>query len=89
MIKRTTPLAVLLVAGSAAWASGDTHTIRCGTGLVDVNDSVAKLVERCGEPTEKVENQWIYDRGPTQMKLIVYVGADGNIQSMEEVSGDL
>jgi len=89
MIKRITIPALLLALGSAAWASGDTDTVRCGNALVEVNESAAKLVEKCGEPTEKIANQWIYDRGPTQMRLIVHIGPNGNIQRMEEVSQNL
>jgi hypothetical protein len=57
--------------------------LQCGTEIIERDASEAEVLEKCGEPTYKEGNQWIYDRGETEKLIIVYI-IDGRVAYMEE-----
>jgi hypothetical protein len=57
--------------------------LQCGTSIIERDASEAEVLEKCGEPTYKDGNQWIYDRGETEKLKIVYI-IDGRVAYMEE-----
>ncbi|MGD2083499.1 MAG: DUF2845 domain-containing protein [Chromatiales bacterium] len=56
-------------------------TMRCGTELIDVGASVYDLEKECGQPSSRQGDEWIYDRGPEELRMIVRVG-EGEVQSI-------
>ena len=45
----------------------------CGNDIVNVGDPEAVVLEKCGVPTYKNGDRWIYDRGPGNfLKIIVF-----------------
>lgn len=64
--------------------------IRCGTELVAEGDSVAKLLEHCGEPAigepamAVGTAEWTYNFGPNEFMVRVLV-RDGMVERIEEL----
>ena len=85
-MKRATTFLMLLL-GTLAMHQACADSLRCGTKLVDVGDSVYELLDRCGEPSAREGNRWIYDRGPEKLKMIVRVG-EGVVQSIHTESSE-
>jgi hypothetical protein len=48
---------------------------------------VEKVLEHCGEPTEKDGNHWIYDRGPEKLMVVVHFDQDV-VSLIEELPKD-
>ena len=59
---------------------------RCGQHLIDVGDQREDVLEYCGEPTSQSGYTWIYDRGPTQFKILVHFEPDGTVNRIEDGS---
>ncbi|NIO40866.1 MAG: DUF2845 domain-containing protein [Burkholderiales bacterium] len=57
--------------------------MRCGTRLVEIGDTEYQVLQKCGPPTYKQGNQWIYDRGPGRFMNIVVFGL-GKVLSIRE-----
>lgn len=38
-------------------------TMTCGQALVETGDTEYQVEQKCGKPTAKEMNRWIYDRG--------------------------
>jgi hypothetical protein len=52
------------VAGVSMW---------CGNDIVNIGDPEVVVLQKCGPPTYKNGDQWIYDRGPGNfLKIIVF-----------------
>ena len=49
-------------------------SMRCGSDIVNVGDLEFEVLQKCGPPTYKQGNQWIYDRGPGNFLKIVVFG---------------
>lgn len=62
-------LSVLCHMGPAAAAS-----MRCGEDIVNVGDPEFVVLQKCGPPTYKQGDQWIYDRGAGNFLKIVVFG---------------
>ena len=78
---------LMLLLGTLAMHQACADSLRCGTKLVDVGASVYELLDRCGEPSAREGNRWIYDRGPGELKMIVRVG-EGVVQSIHTESSE-
>jgi hypothetical protein len=78
---------LMLLLGTLAMHQAFADTFRCGTKLVDVGDSEYDLLDRCGEPSARDGNRWIYDRGPEQLTIIVKVG-EGVVRSINTESSE-
>lgn len=83
----------LLATGAAlALSNPSAASIRCGTDLVVDGDSVAKLLEACGEPDigdpevllEHGFGEVTYNFGPTEFMVRVEV-SDGKVESTEKL----
>jgi hypothetical protein len=85
-MKRAITFLVFLL-GTLAIHQACADSLRCGTKLVDVGDSVYELLEKCGEPSAREGNRWIYDRGPEKLKMIVRVG-EGVVRSIHTESSE-
>jgi hypothetical protein len=45
----------------------------CGNDIVNIGDPEVVVLQKCGPPTYKNGDQWIYDRGPGNfLKIIVF-----------------
>lgn len=62
---------------------------RCGTHLIDVGDPRDDVLEHCGEPTSREGGYtWIYDRGPTEFKILVHFEPDGTVNRIENADDE-
>ncbi len=76
---------IVLLAGGLAMQQASADSLPCGADLIDVGANVYDLLQKCGEPSTRDGDQWIYDRGPGELKMIVRVSADV-VQSIEPES---
>lgn len=49
-------------------------SMRCGADIVNVGDPELVVLQKCGPPTYKQGDQWIYDRGAGSFLKIVVFG---------------
>jgi hypothetical protein len=70
--------ALLALAGAA---SGDDN-FTCGEHIIESGFQKAIVLEYCGEPTERGDSEWIYDRGDERFLVVVHF--DGDIVSLIE-----
>ncbi|MGI9309845.1 MAG: DUF2845 domain-containing protein, partial [Gammaproteobacteria bacterium] len=56
----------------------------CGTHIIDESSNKTEVAEKCGEPTVKFSDHWIYDRGTDQFDVLVHFEADGSVNRIEE-----
>ena len=67
---------VLVLALAWAWQSASGYdsadAIRCSGDLVNIGDTVERLLDACGEPIQRDGNQWTYQ--PEQGSLVHTVG---------------
>ena len=78
----------LILLGSTI-ALGDTvESTRCGENVIEVGDSVATVLAKCGEPTRRGGgggfNVLYYDLGPGESIRVFHI-EDEKVDSMEEV----
>ena len=78
---------LILMLGTLSMQQACADSLRCGTDLVDVGDSEYDLLDKCGEPSAREGNKWVYDRGPDTLTMIVRVG-EGVIQSIYTESSE-
>lgn len=75
----------MLLLGTLTMHQAGADSLRCGSKLVDVGDSVEDLLDKCGEPTaregNRLDNIWVYDQGPQHLKMIVRI-SEGVVQSI-------
>ncbi|MGI9329767.1 MAG: DUF2845 domain-containing protein [Gammaproteobacteria bacterium] len=71
----------LFIVGDAFAAS-----MRCGTHIVSDSQRNGmgkyEVLKRCGEPTERFGNTWVYDR-PGQFKRTLRFAPDGRLSKIE------
>ena len=62
------------------------NSMRCGTHIVSAGQRKGmgkyEVLKRCGEPTERYGNTWVYDR-PGQLKRVLTFGPDGRLSRIE------
>ncbi len=79
-------LGLLLVTASLVRAE-DVESIRCDGGVIEVGDSVATVLEKCGNPTIRSgegNNDWFYQSDSGGSTKIFHM-EDEQVDSMEEV----
>ena len=76
-------LAVMLPLVFAATAQASLG-FRCGGDIIDVGDSEAELLEKCGEPDFREGYRMYYERDGQDYMIEVHIGADGNINRIGE-----
>lgn len=57
-----------------ALAYDSADSIRCNGSLVNIGDTVEDLMQACGEPLQRNENQWVYEPGDGSFVQTVGVG---------------
>lgn len=71
-----------LVATDAALAGA----IRCGNYLIEDSTRTApgkyEILKKCGQPTAKVGNAWVYDRGGS--KRVVHFNDSGRVDRISD-----
>jgi len=70
-----------LVLASTAALGGNFY---CGQRIIKRGDSRARVVEKCGPPTSRSSDLWVYDRGRTQFTITLHFRADGTVNRIEE-----
>ena len=56
-----------------------TDSFRCGTHVISEGLAQRKVLQYCGEPTERRTNEWIYDWGPQKRVMVVKFDKDRNV----------
>ncbi len=69
----------VLVATTVFAASG----MRCGSKLVEIGDTEYQILRKCGQPSYKEANRWIYDRGAGSFIKILTFG-NGKLLFIDE-----
>ena len=59
-------------------------SFRCGDDLVLVGDTVASVLQKCGEPTDRSADHLVYKRSEGQFTVVVYIAPDGTVGQIEE-----
>ena len=62
-------LTILLLLVTAAAVGTD--SFRCGTHVISEGLAQRKVLQYCGEPTEKRGDEWVYDWGPERQVMVV------------------
>ena len=57
----------------------------CGNDIVNVGDPEVVVLQKCGPPSYKNGDQWIYDRGPGNFLKIVVFGLGKVLYIQEEM----
>ena len=73
-LKKLVLTIVILLGGDLTAAPAYAATMRCGALLVGVGDTEYEVLQKCGPPTYKQGDEWIYDRGPGSFLKIVVFG---------------
>jgi hypothetical protein len=84
---RLVGLGALLVALSFVPPAALAQGMFCGTDIVNVGDSELDVLNKCGPPTFKDGDRWIYDRGPDQFIETVVFGNGVVLFIQEEIPG--
>ncbi len=68
-------------------ASVASESMRCGTHVIQGSERVGiskfAVVERCGEPTARYGNHWVYARPGMRTKVLRF-GSNGQLQAVTE-----
>ena len=72
-------LAFGVLAGATVFADG----MRCGGDLVEIGDTEYQVLRKCGQPSYKAANRWIYDRGVGRFIKILTFG-NGKLLFIDE-----
>lgn len=73
-----------MAGSSVAWSS---EAFRCGGHIIADGDNKVKVLEHCGQPTDREDNKWIYDRGQEQFLVVVHFAGD-EVTLIEEMPRD-
>jgi hypothetical protein len=72
--------ALLLITGSIGTAVAD-GSMSCGTHIIsigqDESPGMYEVLKRCGEPTYRQGNTWVYEKSGLEHKI--HFDSDGNI----------
>jgi hypothetical protein len=59
-------------------------TFYCGTHIIDLDMPSGEVIKYCGEPTERNEDLWTYDRGEEEFPVVLHIEPDGTVGRIEE-----
>jgi hypothetical protein len=80
-------LAVVLGGHAYVFASEEASTIECDNGVVNIGDFDVDVQAKCGEPSTKNMNVWVYNFGPDQ-PIYTVIFNDGRVaRILEDQSG--
>ena len=70
-------LVAAFLAAPAVWA---TDSFRCGTHVISQGLEQSKLLQYCGEPSERRDGDtWVYDRGAERQVMVVTFDSERRI----------
>jgi len=72
-----TVLAILFSSSAMA------DSIYCGTHIIDESKNKTQVLESCGEPDSKQQEQWFYERGE-ESGVLIHFAADASINRIKE-----
>jgi len=72
--RRMLLLAALILGALCHARPASAASMRCGEDIVNVGDPEFVVLQKCGPPTYKQGDQWIYDRGAGSFLKIVVFG---------------
>jgi Protein of unknown function (DUF2845) len=72
--RRMLLLAVLILGALPHARPASAASMWCGEDIVNVGDPEFVVLQKCGAPTYKQGDQWIYDRGAGSFLKIVVFG---------------
>lgn len=83
-------LCLLTALGTGLFATGvQGDSMRCGSHIISTGqrDGIGKyeVLKRCGEPTERRGNVWIYDE-PGKPRRALRFGADGALTDIDTLN---
>lgn len=73
----------------AATSSASADSMQCNGNLVSSGDSQASVLEKCGEPTSRDGDQWMYQLDDSLSKIVTFGGGivltitDGNFPGFQ------
>lgn len=87
---RRIQISLVVAATAVLFATTATATsMRCGSHIISSGQRHAmgkyEVLKRCGEPTVRQGNTWIYDE-PGKMRRVLRFGADGMLSDINTVS---
>ena len=85
-----TSIHLTLVAATAvtffAVSVAEAASMRCGSHIISSGQRHAmgkyEVLKRCGEPTERFGNTWVYDE-PGKSRRVLRFGADGKLSDIQ------
>jgi hypothetical protein len=81
-------LAVVVLGGHAyVFASQEASTIECDNGVVNIGDFDVDVQAKCGEPSTKRGNVWVYNFGPDEPIYTVIFDNGKVARILEDESG--
>lgn len=82
---RFKPMSTILLAGFlvSPFALADDE-FYCGTHIITEGLTKEQVLERCGEPAKKTPDQWLYERGPSELDILLYFGGGNVVESIAE-----
>lgn len=75
-------VALILWAPGPAVRADEVDVIQCGTYLIHVGDQEYDVLRKCGEPTYREGDRWIYDKGPAEFPRVIQMDG-GEVTYME------
>ena len=81
-------LAVVLGGHAYVFASEDASSIMCDNGVVNIGDMDVDVQAKCGEPTSKNMNAWVYNFGPSQPVYTVIFNEGKVARILEDEPGN-
>jgi hypothetical protein len=80
-------LAFLLGSHNAVFATQEASSIMCDNGIVNIGDSAAAVQDKCGEPSTKNYNSWVYNFGPDEPVYTVIFDQGQVVRILEDEWG--
>ena len=86
MIKRTIVITVAIFISFVMIEQSMASSMRCGTHVISSGQRGSpykhEVLKKCGEPTSRAGNTWIYERSSSVTRVVKFSG-DGQISSIE------
>lgn len=82
---------IISVAAGSIWlalaGAAQAESMRCGDQIISGGQihpiDKYEVLKRCGEPTERNGNTWVYEK-PGEIRRTLYFNAEGQLDSIEE-----
>lgn len=80
-------LGVMFLASVSIAAEQETTSMMCDNGTVQIGDYDADVQDKCGEPSKKEFNVWIYNFGPSEPVYTVIFDQSKVVRILEDEWG--